>query len=126
MICSQLRRTASESVATVVGKDVGMAADELGVQIGGDVAMVEVAGLGGHLRIEENLQQQVAELVLEVGPGAALDGVEDLVGLLERVALDGVEGLLAVPGTAVRGAQASHDRDGFGERAGVADDVASD
>jgi hypothetical protein len=51
------------------------------------------------------LQEEVAELVLEVGPGAALDGVEDLVGLFEGVALDGVEGLLAVPGAAAGGAR---------------------
>jgi hypothetical protein len=52
------------------------------------------------LGIEEDLQEEVAEFVLEVGPGAALDGVEDLVGLFEGVSLDGVEGLLAVPGAA--------------------------
>ena len=90
-----------------------MAADELGVQVFGDVAEVEVAAAsGGHLRIEEHLQQQVAELVLQVRPGAALDGVEDLVGLFERVALDGVEGLLAVPGAAAGRAQAGHDGGG--------------
>ena len=93
-----------------VAKDVRVAADELGAEIFGDVAEVEVAtALRGHLRIEKNLQQQVAELVLEVRPGAALDGVEDLVGLFQRVALDAVEGLLAVPGAAAGRAQAGHD-----------------
>jgi hypothetical protein len=44
LICSQLRRTASESVALRhVAKDVGVAADELGVEVFGDVAEVEVA-----------------------------------------------------------------------------------
>ena len=61
-------------------------------------ADVEVASLGGHLRVEEHLQQEIAQLVLQIWPGAALDGVEDLVGLLQRVPLDGVEGLFAVPG----------------------------
>ena len=87
-----------------------MAADEFFVQVGGDVVDGEVAGLRGHLGVEEDLQQEIAEFVFEIGPGAALDGVEDLVGLFEGVALDGVEGLFAVPGTAVGSAQASHDR----------------
>ena len=92
-----------------VGEDVRVAADELGAEIFGDVAEVEVAGFRGHLGVEEDLQEEVAEFVLEVGPGAALDGVEDLVGLFEGVALDGVEGLFAVPGAAAGGAQAGHD-----------------
>ena len=98
-----------------VGEDVRMAADELGAEVFGDVAEVEAVGcgqLGGHLGVEEDLQQEVAELVLEVGPGAALDGVEDLVGLFEGVALDGVEGLFAVPGAAAGRAQAGHDGGG--------------
>jgi len=77
----------------------------------------EVARLGGHLGIKEHLQEQIAELVLQVWPGAAFDGVEDLVGLFEGMLLDGVEGLLAVPGTASRPAQARHDGDSFGEGA---------
>ena len=88
-----------------------MPANEFGVQVGGNVLNGEVAGLRGHLRVEEHLQQQIAELILQIGPGAALDRVEDLVGLLQRVPLDGVEGLLAVPGTAVRAAQPRHDGD---------------
>ena len=102
MICSQLRRTCGGVGGHDVAEDVRVAADEFGVQIGGDVLDGEVAGLRGHLGVEEHLQEQVAELVLQIGPRAALDGVEDLVGLLQGVALDGVEGLFAVPGTAVR------------------------
>ncbi len=101
-----------------IAKDVRMAANELGVQVGGYVLDGEVAGLGGHLGVEEHLQQKIAQLVLQIGPGAALDGVEDLVGLLQRVALDGVEGLFAVPGTAARPSQTRHDRDCFGKRIG--------
>jgi hypothetical protein len=37
------------------------------------------------------------------------DRVEDLVGFFERVGLDGIEGLLAIPGAAVFRAQAGHD-----------------
>ena len=93
----------------IFGKDMGVTTDEFGVEVFGDVVEVEVAGLGGHLRIEEDLQEEVAELVFEVRPGSALDGVEDLVGLFEGVAFDGVKGLLAVPWTAAGGAETSHD-----------------
>ena len=87
-----------------------MAANEFSVQIFSYVTDVEVTGLGGHLRVEEDLEEKIAELILEVGPRAALDGVEDLVGLFERVSFDRVEGLLAVPRAAIRGAQPCHDR----------------
>ena len=90
-----------------------MTANELGVQVGSNIGDGEVARFGGHLRVKEHLQQQIAQFILQVGPGAALDRVEDLVGLLQRVSLDGVEGLLAVPGTAVRAAQTRHDSDRF-------------
>ncbi len=87
-----------------------MAANQLGVQVLRHIAQVEVSGFRRHLRVEEDLQQQVAELVLQLRPGATLDGVKDLVGLLQRVRLDGVEGLLAIPRTTAGSAQAGHDR----------------
>ncbi len=63
---------------------------------------------GGHLRIEDSLQNVVAELFREIGPVAAVDGVEHLVGLFQRVGLDAVEGLLTVPRAAAGRAQAGH------------------
>ncbi len=57
------------------------------------------------------LEHQVAEFFREMRPVARIDGVEDLVGLFERVRLDGVEGLLAIPRTTAGSAQASHDLD---------------
>jgi hypothetical protein len=59
------------------------------------------------------LQQEVAELVLQIRPRTALNGVKDLVGLLQGVSLDGVEGLFAIPGSAIRGAETGHDHNGF-------------
>ena len=97
-------------------EDMGVAADELCVEIRRDIGDVEVARLGGHLRVEEHLQQEVAEFVLQVWPCTALNGVEDLVGLLEGVAFDGVEGLFAVPGTAVWRAKTGHNGNRFGQR----------
>src|ERR1700721_569768 len=97
-------------------KDMGMAANELCVEIGRYIVDSEVACFGGHLRVEEHLQQEIAELILQIGPRAALNGVEDLVGLLQGVAFDGVEGLFAIPGTALWRAKTTHNRNGFRQR----------
>ena len=56
--------------------------------------------LFGHLRIEKHLQEQVAEFAGKFVPVAIVDRFEDFVGLFQRVGLDGVEGLLAIPGAA--------------------------
>ena len=93
----------------LVAENVGVAADELGVDGVERVGEGEVAFFGGHLGEEDGLEDEVAELVAEVDPVAAIDGVEDLVGLFERVGLDGVEGLFAVPGAAIGRAKAGHD-----------------
>ena len=65
----------------------------------------------GHFRIEEDLQQQVAELAGEFAPVAIVNGLDDLVSLFQRIRLDGIEGLLAIPGAAPRSPQALHDGD---------------
>jgi hypothetical protein len=57
----------------------------------------EVALVGRHLRIEQHLEQQIAQLFCQVRKVAPLNGVEDLVGFFEGVLANGVEGLLAVP-----------------------------
>ncbi len=60
--------------------------------------------------MEGHLEQQVAQFLAQGLEVAALDGVRDLVGFLERVRRDRAEILLAVPGAAARGvAQARHD-----------------
>jgi hypothetical protein len=71
----------------------------------------EVAVVGRHLGIKQHLQQQVAQFLGQVRPVAPLDGVEDLVGLFQRVFANGIEGLLAVPRAAAGSAQPRHDRD---------------
>jgi hypothetical protein len=64
-----------------------------------------------HGGVEDYLEGEVAQFFGEVGPVLAIDGVEDFVGFLEGVGLDGVEGLFAVPGAASGGAEAGHDFD---------------
>ena len=72
----------------------------------------ERALLLGHAGVEHDLQQQVAELVLQVIEIAAADRVGDLVGFLDGVGRDGREILLQVPRTAGAGrAQRRHDLD---------------
>ncbi len=66
----------------------------------------------GHLRIEKHLQQQVAEFAGKFVPVAIIDGFEHFISFFERVGLDGIEGLLAIPGTPPGSPQALHDRDG--------------
>ena len=95
-----------------LAEHVRMAADQLGRDGLDHVAEDEGAGLLGHAGVEHDLQQQVAELVPEVLEVAALDGVGNLVGLLDRVGRDRPERLLKVPRTsAARPSEGRHDVD---------------
>ena len=57
----------------------------------------EMAGFLGHLRMEHDLELEIAELVGERVHVVARDRVGDLIGFLDRVGRDGREGLDAVP-----------------------------
>ena len=78
----------------------------------------------GHAGVEHDLEQEIAELVLELLEIAARDRVGHLVGFLDRVGRNGGEALLEVPRAAALGiAQARHDREealdrGLGAHAG--------
>src|SRR5258708_5284995 len=50
-----------------VAEDMGMAAQHLVGDRAGDVVEVEEAGLLGHARVKDDLEEQIAELVLERG-----------------------------------------------------------
>ena len=92
-------------------EDVRMAADQLLLMASSESSMSKQALLGGHLREEHGLQQKIAQFLGQPAPIARVDGVQHLVGLFERVRLDGVEGLFAVPRAAARRAQPRHDLD---------------
>ncbi len=80
------------------------------------VAEGERVGLLAHARVIDDLQQEVAELVLELREIAALDRIRDLVGLLDRVGRDRREILLEIPRAAgARRAQRGHDLDQAGD-----------
>ena len=55
-------------------EDVGMAVDELVAEPGEHVGHRELAMLGGDLGVEEDLQQEVAELFANSADVAGLDG----------------------------------------------------
>ena len=63
-----------------------------------------------HLGIEQNLEQQIAQLARKFFPIAIVDGFQNFVGFLKGVGLDRIEGLFAVPRASARTAQPGHDR----------------
>ncbi len=65
------------------------------------VAELELLHLFGHLRVERNLKEQIAELVTQLFEIATGDGVGHFVGLLDGVRRNAGKGLPTVPGTAV-------------------------
>ena len=83
-------------------------------QLGGEPIQNVIDGkaslLFGHFRVEEDLEQKVAEFSGEFLPVAIIDGFEDFVSFFQRVGFDRVERLLAVPGAATWAAQPGHDR----------------
>ena len=99
----------------LVAENMGVTPHQLGVDAGDYLGDGEGAGFARHLRVEKHLQQQVAQFFTQIGPVAALDGVEDLVGFFQRVFADGVEGLLPVPRASSGPAELRHDADRSGE-----------
>ena len=77
-----------------------MAADHFGDHGFDHVIKCEASFLGCHLCMIDGLQQQIAQLVAEVGLVAALDRIGHLIGFLDCVGRYGREILLQVPGAA--------------------------
>jgi hypothetical protein len=93
-----------------IGEHMGMPADHLVVERPNNVVEAIEPALARHLGVEHDLKHQVAQLALEFVHLAALDGIGDFIGFLDRVRDDGREVLLEIPGTAGFGiAQPRHD-----------------
>jgi len=93
---------------------MGVAVDQFVRDRAGNIVEGKIVLLLGHARMEDHLQQQVAELVAQRGHVAAIYGVGDLVGFFDGVGDDGLERLLDIPRTPFRRvAQSSHDVDQF-------------
>ena len=86
-----------------------VAANQLVSLLAGHIVDREQALLGGHLAVQQHLQQQIAQFLAHLGDVAILDGIQKLAGLLDQVPLDAVVGLGAIPRAAVRGAQPPDD-----------------
>ena len=116
LICSQFRITSADPETETSPKTCGCLRRELVVDRAGDVGQREPALLRRQRGMEHDLEQQVAQLLLEVVvPGAGLDvepvdRVEDLVGLLQQVARERLVRLLPIPR-----ALAAQGRDELGE-----------
>jgi hypothetical protein len=90
-------------------EDVRVAADQLRREVARDVAQVERALLARELGVDDDLEEQVAELLAQPAAVAGVERVEDLVRLLEDERPQARVRLLAVPGAAVGRAQAVGD-----------------
>ena len=98
---------------------MGVAAQHLVSDGGGYVVEAEQSSLLSHACVEHDLEKQIAQLILELGHVAPLDGVGDFIGLFDGVGRYGREGLLEVPGAAALGcAQPGHDGEQLFDGAG--------
>src|SRR4051794_33842556 len=88
-----------------------MAAYQLVRQTIKHVVHGEVPFFARHLGIEQDLQEQVTQFSREFRPVTILYGFENLIGFFERIAFDGVKGLLSIPWTTSRSSQLGHDFD---------------
>ena len=105
LISSQLRSTCgrrapdlrintaprSQPPRSLFAKHMRMPPHQLAVQMIQHVGDREMAFVGRHLRIKQHLQQQIAQLLGQMRKVAPLNGVENLVGLFQRVFANGVE-----------------------------------
>ena len=106
---SQKPGAAPAARSASAAEHVRVAADHLSCDGVDHVGEGEGALLLGHARVIDDLQQQVAQLLLECAHVALLDGVGDLVGFLDGVGGNGPEILLQIPRTArARRAQRRH------------------
>ncbi len=90
-------------------EDMRVTPHQLPVQVSNHFLNREVALPARYLCIKQHLQQQVAELLAQVGPVLPLDRVQHLVRLFQCVFANGGKALLAVPGAPARTTQPLHD-----------------
>ena len=104
-----LARGRAADIGFFAGEDVGMAANHLLGDAARDRVEVETAVLARHLRVEDDLEEQVAEFVAERRPVVLTDRLGHLVGFLNGVRRNRLEALFEVPrATAGRIAQPRH------------------
>ena len=92
-------------------KKIVKAVDDVSLEIHAvhHVICGETALLLFHHGMEHHLKQNVSQFLAHTGDVVPVNGVQRLVGLFQKIPADGLMGLLAVPRTALRGAQQVHD-----------------
>jgi hypothetical protein len=90
----------AETAQDVIAEHVRVSPDHLRGHVRGDVLDVErlAAARRGDVRVEDHLVQNIAEFFDELVSTAALDRVDELVGLLDEVLHERFVGLFGVPG----------------------------
>ena len=76
-----------------------------------------MSGLLGNSGLKHHLQQQITQFIADIIQIAALNGVSCLIGFLDRVGGNRLEGLFDIPwASGVRVAQLAHDIDDPAQR----------
>lgn len=92
-----------------VAKDVGVAANELFADLGDDFVEGKGVAFPRHLGVHDDVEQDVAQLLAEVGVVGLVNGLDDLVTLLDEGGAEAGVGLLAVPRAAIGSAETGDD-----------------
>ena len=89
----------------LVSEDVRMAADHLQRGLPDDLLQRELPGLLRHRAVHQDLDEEISELLAQARGVARVDGLGDLVALLQQVAAQRLVRLVPVPGAAARGVE---------------------
>ena len=92
-----------------VGEHMRMPTDQLVGDRPTHVVRGEAPDLGCDLRMEHHLQKHIPQFAAQLVVISGVDGIQDLVGLFQQMGFERVVILLAIPRTAVGGAQPGHD-----------------
>lgn len=108
--------------SSLFAEDVRVAANHFFVNFADDVVDGETAFFTGDLRVEEDLEEEIAKFLGEFDVVGGIERVEDFVGFFDQIGAKSGVSLLAVPRATAGGAETSHDGNEFGESgAGVGD-----
>ena len=88
-----------------------MPADQLCDDVVDGIGDIEATRLRSDLRLEDALEQHVAQFAFELVGVSVVDGFDRLVRFFEKKGPQGFRRLLAVPGTTVARSQRGHDPD---------------
>ncbi len=92
-----------------IGEDMRVAAHKLAAYTRQHIAQVKLPTLGSDLGMDHHLHQQIAQLLAQIQPVAAVQGFEHLIGLLENAGLQRLMRLFPIPRATTGGTQASRD-----------------